>query len=136
MGDKACTNGVAVAIVEGANNKKNNQLLGGTPNPFFHSAFTEELTKEEEVEMGKRGSIQQPLDIIRKKGSGDSRRTVTLLGEVEVIDRGVAKRIKYGEIGVAFNAAVGLALYVINSIVYRSQNVNLLFELLNISTYT
>ena len=125
MGDKACTNGVAVAIVEGANNKKNNQLLGGTPNPFFHSAFTEELTKEEEVEMGKRGSIQQPLDIIRKKGSGDSRRTVTLLGEVEVIDRGVAKRIKYGEIGVAFNAAVGLALYVINSIVYRSQNVNL-----------
>ena len=51
-----------------------------------------------------------------------SRRTVTLLGETELVDRGLVWRIKWGERGVAVNAAVGLSIYIVNSIVYRSQS--------------
>ena len=51
-----------------------------------------------------------------------SRRTVTLWGETEVVERGVLRRIKWGERGVAVSASLGLAIYIVNSIVYRSQS--------------
>ena len=44
------------------------------------------------------------------------------MGETEAIERGVIRRIKWGERGAAVNAAIGLAINIVNTIVYRSQS--------------
>ena len=100
-----CTRSAAVATTTKAK---------GSATPSF-----EETTFEKAVAAdGVRINMEMQSNLVR---SG-SRRTVTLLGETEAIERGVIRRIKWGERGAAVNAAIGLAIYIVNTIVYRSQS--------------
>ena len=81
-------------------------------------SFKENAFEEAGAADGGRSNMETQSALVRI----GSRRTVTLWGETEVVERGVLRRIKWGERGVAVSASLGLAIYIVNSIVYRSQS--------------
>ena len=103
------TRSAAVATTTKADGSATN-----TPTPSFKEKTFEEVVAAD----GGRSNMETQSNLVRI----GSRRTVTLWGETEVVERGVLRRIKWGERGVAVNASLGLAIYIVNSIVYRSQS--------------